>query len=136
MFHEFLGLVPYSYWTLASRPEDRVRALGIDRAWRYLSERLDLYLLPAIEDADSESEARSVQAFAETALSQFSRLLKEAYDERHLADFEHFARPLKSALRYWRDRSGELHAARWRLERGDLGGAELHELGREIALGP
>ena len=88
MFHEFLGLVPYSYWTLASRPEDRVRALGIDRAWRYLSERLDLYLLPAIEDADSESEARSVQAFAETALSQFSRLLKEAYDERHLADFE------------------------------------------------
>lgn len=134
LFHSFLGLIPYSYWTLAQRDDDRVRDLGVDRAWRYLTERLDLYLLPAIEDADSASEAKSTLPFAETAMAQFSHLLKVAYDERKPEDFEKFAKALKGLLRYWHDRSGELHAAEWRLESDDLTEGESLRLKREVEL--
>lgn len=134
MFHSFIGLIQYSYWTLAPRPEDRVRALGADRAGRYLSERLNLYLLPAIEDANSSSEAESVQPYADVAISQFSRLLKEAYEAERLEDFGQFARFLGSVLRHRQDRSGELDLARWRLESVDLGEAEKVSLQQDVTL--
>lgn len=134
MFHSFIGLIQYAYWTLAPRPDDRVRALGTDRAGRYLSERLNLYLLPAIEEADSALAARTVQPFAEVAMSQFSRLLKEAYEARRLDDFNEFAGFLRSVLRYRHDRTGELDNAKWRLESGDLGEEEEDSLQQDVAI--
>jgi hypothetical protein len=134
MFYEFISLVPYSYWTLAPRDPDRVRDLGIDRVWRYLSERLDLYIMPAIEDADSASEVEVLLPFAESTLSQFSRLLKTAFDECEEGDFSIFSKALRNLLRYWRDRTGGLDAAQWRLENGNLSPSEAATAREEVAL--
>jgi hypothetical protein len=99
VFSHFLGWMPYFYERTARKvgdPDDRSGL--VHHIVLILSEIGNLMILPRVEDAESEDEARRMRDFGLGLEDVYNRLLKVAYDIGAQPDFSTFARGLSECL--------------------------------------
>jgi hypothetical protein len=109
IFIQFLNWLPYLYYRASTSLDDETFKLVRDRLQSYLREVGELNIWYDLEDATDVEAVQRRCEFAQGIFVIFNRLLKTAYDQRRVEDFQEFASTLQvlyepelSELRTWR----------------------------------
>ena len=93
IFQEFIEFNDYLYF-YAFKIQDKNKDLKrfmVDRAWRYLRELVDFYLVPKLMDSSSnEQDLETYKDFAIYLFYPFQKLLKKSFDNKDSESFKQF----------------------------------------------